>query len=121
MSFRKKVQNIRPSWRAIVLLWREEYSFRILALSAVGTLLASYILRISRFELLVVILTIGAMLATEALNTAIEEICDHVTPEQHHRIAKIKDVASGAAFMMWCAALVIGLIIFVPYLIHRLW
>lgn len=117
MSFRKKAQNIRPSVRAILILWREEFSFRILALCAIATLVFSFILQISRAEFLIVILTIGAMLAIEALNTAIEEICDHVTPEEHAHIGKIKDIASGAAFIMWCAALIAGLVIFVPYVL----
>src|SRR3989338_8363962 len=113
MSFRKKVQNVRPSVRAILLLWREEFSFRILTLCAIATLILSFLLQISRTDFLLVVLTIGAMLSVEALNTAIEEICDHVTPEQHARIGKIKDIGSGAAFIMWCAALIVGLIIFV--------
>ena len=117
MSFRRKIQNVRPSVRAILILLREEFSFRVLAISAVATLLLAYILQISRTELLFVILTIGGMLSVEALNTAIEEVCDHVTPEEHARIGKIKDIGSGAAFIMWCAALIVGLIIFVPYLV----
>lgn len=117
MSFRKKAQNVRPSVRAIFMLLREEFSFKILTISAIATLILSFILKISQTELLFVILTIGGMLSVEALNTAIEEICDHVTPEEHERIGKIKDIASGAAFIMWCAALVVGLIIFVPYIL----
>jgi diacylglycerol kinase len=120
MSFKKKIQNIRPSWRAIVFLWREEFSFKILVLCGFATVALSFVLQISRIEFLIVVLTIGAMLAVEALNTAIEEICDHVTPEEHARIGKIKDIASGAAFLMCSAALVIGLIIFTPYLLHLL-
>ena len=118
MSFRKKVQNVRPSVRAILLLWREEFSFRILTLCAIATLILSFLLQISRTDFLLVVLTIGAMLSVEALNTAIEEICDHVTPEQHARIGKIKDIASGAAFIMWCAALLAGLTIFTPYVLR---
>lgn len=120
MSFRRKMQNIRPSWRAILFLWREELSFKILVLCGFATIALSFILQISRIEFLIVVLTSGAMLSIEALNTAIEEVCDHVTPEQHQTIGKIKDIASGAAFIMCCAALVIGLIIFTPYILRLL-
>ena len=120
MSFRRKIQNIRPSWNAILLLWQEEFSFRVLVVCAAVTVAASYVLEISRMEFLIVILTIGGILAIEALNTGIEEICDHVTPEQHATIAKIKDIGSGAVFIMYCAAAIIGLVIFIPYFIALL-
>lgn len=120
MSLKKKLQNVRPSIRALIILWQEEFSFRILTISALLTLLLSYLFHISRTEFLFVVLTIGGMLSIEALNTAIEEICDHVTPEEHARIGKIKDIASGAAFIMWCAALVVGVVIFAPYILALL-
>ncbi len=117
MSFRKKAQNIRPSLRAILILWQEEFSFKVLALCGMVTLLLSYLLHISRFEFIIVILTVGVVLAVEALNTAIEELCDHVTPEEHFRIGKIKDIGSGASLLVLTAALIIGLIIFIPHLL----
>lgn len=120
MSFKKKLQNVRPSWRAIRHLWREEFSFRILALCGIATVIGSFLLGISKIEFLIVMLTIGAMLSVEALNTGIEELCDHVTPEEHFHIRTIKDIGSGAALLMWFAALVIGLIIFLPRMLALL-
>lgn len=58
---------------------------------------------------------IGALLvvlAVEFLNTAIEKLADHVTPEQHIDIGRIKDFGSAAVFcglcltgLTWLAAL----------------
>ncbi|MDO8514039.1 MAG: diacylglycerol kinase family protein [bacterium] len=118
MSFRKKIQNIRPSWLAIVTLWREEFSFRVQTVTAVVILALSYALQISTTEFLIVLLTIGAVLAVEALNTAIEELCDHVTPEEHPSIGKVKDLGSGAALLMGITATIIGLVIFIPYIVR---
>jgi diacylglycerol kinase (ATP) len=57
---------------------------------------------------------IGALLvvlAVEFLNTAIEKLADHVTPERHRDIGRIKDWGSSAVFcalaltgMVWLAA-----------------
>jgi diacylglycerol kinase (ATP) len=60
---------------------------------------------------------IGALLvvlAVEFLNTAIEKLADHVTPEQHRDIGRIKDWGSSAVFcalaltgLVWLAALAV--------------
>jgi diacylglycerol kinase (ATP) len=115
-ALREKLKNIRPSWRAIQTLWHDEYSFRALAVCGAATLLLSWALRISLFEFVIVVLTIGAVLAVEALNTALEELCDHVTPEEHPHIGKVKDLGSGAALLAIAAAFIVGLIIFIPHL-----
>jgi diacylglycerol kinase (ATP) len=54
------------------------------------------------------------VLAVEFLNTAIEKLSDHVTPEQHHDIGRIKDFGSSAVFcalalagLVWLAALAV--------------
>jgi diacylglycerol kinase (ATP) len=47
------------------------------------------------------------LLAVEFLNTAIEKLADHVTPELNHEIRRIKDFGSAAVF---CALCLTGLI-----------
>ena len=52
------------------------------------------------------------VLAVEFLNTAIEKLADHVTPERHRDIGRIKDWGSSAVFcalglagLVWIAAI----------------
>jgi diacylglycerol kinase (ATP) len=50
---------------------------------------------------------VGALLivlAVEFLNTAIEKLSDHVTPEHHIAIGRIKDFGSAAVFCGLCLA-----------------
>jgi diacylglycerol kinase (ATP) len=54
------------------------------------------------------------LLAIEFLNTGIEKLADHVTPEQHDEIRRIKDFGSAAVFcglcltaLVWFAALAV--------------
>lgn len=51
------------------------------------------------------------LLAVELLNTGLEKICDHVTPETHPHIKFVKDVGSAAVMvtalavaLVWVAA-----------------
>jgi diacylglycerol kinase (ATP) len=52
------------------------------------------------------------IMAVELLNTCVEKLCDHVTPELHPQIKVVKDMGSSAVFctlviagMVWLAAL----------------
>jgi diacylglycerol kinase (ATP) len=45
-----------------------------------------------------------ALLAIELLNTAIEKLADHVTPEHNAEIGRIKDFGSAAVFCALCFA-----------------
>lgn len=42
------------------------------------------------------------LLAVELLNTGLEKLSDHVTPERHPQIGLVKDLGSAAVFMMLC-------------------
>ena len=57
------------------------------------------------------------VLAIELLNTAIEKLCDHTTPEHHPVIGAVKDLGSAAvfcslilAFLVWGAAIASALL-----------
>src|SRR5262245_8534281 len=113
---RRKLRNLRPSWRAIIFLWNEEFSFRFQATFGLFVVVASLLLHISKVEFLIVLLMIGTVFAVEALNTAIEELCDHVTPEEHPHIGKVKDLGSGASLLICIAAIIVGSVIFIPHL-----
>jgi diacylglycerol kinase len=53
---------------------------------------------------------------TEMLNTAIEFLCDHVSPEIHPAIKKVKDLAAAAVLFAAIAAVCIGCVVFWKYI-----
>ncbi len=73
---------------------------------------------LSTGEWAVLAVVIGGVWITEALNTAIERLCDHVTPERHPEIGRIKDVAAGAVLLAAITAVVTGLLVFIPRFIE---
>jgi diacylglycerol kinase (ATP) len=97
----------RNSMRGLRLAAKSERAVRqelmILVLAVPGAVLLSQ-------EIWVRVALIGTVLATltvELLNTALEKLCDHVTPQHHPMIGAIKDMGSAAVL---CALLFSGLI-----------
>ncbi len=98
-------------------LWREEKNIK-LELGAAGlALLLSYYLHISRLEFTIIVFVIFFVLAVEALNTALEEICDKFHPEEDPHIAKIKDLAAAAVLLTVIGSVAVALLVFIPYLV----
>jgi len=113
----KKIHNVRYALNGIKIAWREEFSFKVQTVATVLALLFGWFFGISRTEWLVVILVMGFVLAAEAFNTALEELCDKFKSDPDPHIAKIKDLAAAAVFVASITALVVGFIIYTPYLL----
>ena len=54
----------------------------------------------------------------EAMNTAFEYVCDVVSPEFHTSVEKAKDIAAGAVLICSIGAVIMGGLIFWPYVIR---
>lgn len=78
------------------------------------TVVLGFILKLSNWEWVAVILSCGLVLGAEAVNTAIEYLANYCTTEKNEQIRKVKDIAAGAVLICAIAALAVGLIIFIP-------
>ncbi len=118
MELRKKIHNVRYALSGIRIAWEEELSFKIQAGAMVLALLLGWFFSLSPIEWTMIVLAIGFVLAAEAFNTALEELCDkfHTDPDPH--IGKIKDLSAAAVFIASLASVVVGAIIFLPYLLE---
>lgn len=71
-------------------------------------------LKLGTVPVSILILTIGAVLAGETINTTVESIVDLLSPEYHDRAKIAKDVSAGAVLILSLAAIAIGLLILGP-------
>lgn len=95
-------------------LFRSEHNAWIHAALAVGAVILGFILNISASEWIAVIILIGAVLALEAVNSAVEALADKISPQFDPLIGKAKDLAAAAVLFMAVATAVVATIIFIP-------
>lgn len=81
---------------------------------ALAVIVAGFGLNISRTEWAILLLTIGAVFAAEAANTAVESVVDLVSPDHHDLARRAKDCAAGAVLVMAIAAVAVGLLVLGP-------
>ncbi len=73
-------------------------------------------LQLDTYDWLWLVVAVTLVWASELLNTAIETLCDVVSPELHEGIKQAKDVAAGAVLICAIGATIIGAMIFSPRL-----
>ena len=104
----------------IVLLVRSEWNARFHLVATIAAIAAGFYFDITHLEWISIFLAMGMVWAAEALNTAIEWLCDRVESGCDERIRKAKDVAAGGVLCAAMAAAAVGLMIFAPRVLHWL-
>ena len=97
-----------------------EPNARIHLAAAAGVVLAGLWLEVSRLEWCWLVAAIAAVLAAEALNTALESLADATHPDPHPGVGRAKDAAAGAVLLVAIAAAMIGLLVLGPHLLARI-
>ena len=113
---KRKAASIGFALKGLRIGFREESNFQIQLVLGALALLLGWHYRISMTEWLFVVGASGLVLTAELFNTALEELCDMLRDAHDPHVEKIKDLSAGAVLVASAAALVIGLIIFVPKL-----
>ena len=91
-----------------------ERSIRILYLAVICTTTTGLLLKISISEWCVILIMFVIVISFEMVNTAMEIMVDMISPELNENAGKIKDIAAGAVLISAIAAVIVGVMIFVP-------
>jgi len=98
---------------------QKERNMRFHLISSLIVLGLSFYFSISKIEWLFILFTIGGMFALELMNTAIERVVDLVTAEYHPLAKQAKDIAAGAVLVYAFLAVIVGIIIYLPYVLKQ--
>ncbi|WHY76168.1 diacylglycerol kinase family protein [Neobacillus sp. WH10] len=112
------ISSFSFAFSGILLALRTERNMRIHFISSIFVLLVSFYFSITKIEWVFILFAIGGMFALELLNTAIERVVDLVTAEYHPLAKQAKDLAAGAVLIYAALSVVIGIVIFLPYVLN---
>jgi diacylglycerol kinase len=112
-------RSFQVAFEGLWVLLKEGRNFRIQLAFAVLAVVAGFFFAITAIEWIVILLLIGNVLAAEAVNTCLEELCDLYTTATHPRMKRIKDMAAGMVLLLAIVSVTVGAIIFLPYLLSR--
>ena len=96
--------------------WHHEQNFRLQIYVAVAVLLISAFFQLSILRWIIIIMLITMVLVLELLNTFFEKMIDVIQPRIHEYAAIMKDVLAASVLIASVGALVVGIMVFWPYL-----
>lgn len=113
---KQRVLSFKYAFEGIATAFKDQPNLKFQTCVAALVLALAYYFNISKTDWLIIILVIGFVLILELTNTAIEEIVDSFTDQVHPAAKKAKDVAAAAVLVASITAILIGLMIFLPYI-----
>lgn len=113
-SINKRLKSFSFAFNGLKILFKEEHNSRIHFTVTLFVLIAGWIFSISMFDWIAIVLSIGIVISTELINSAIENLSDFVSPERNVLIKKVKDLAAASVLISAISSVVIGLIVFIP-------
>lgn len=112
LSFKYAFQGVKWVFLTQPNIWMHF----IAALLAIGL---GFYLQISRLDWIIIITCIIMVFAAEFCNTALEWLVDGLYKTQHDDAGKIKDVAAAVVLVIAIGVVIIGTLVFIPYIKTR--
>src|SRR3989344_6810335 len=114
---RNRINSFKFALSGLLHTFSTQANFQIQLFIGLVALLGAIYFQFSRFEWLILIITIALVLTAEILNTVVEVVVDLAVKEKLLPDAKIaKDVSAAAVLLMSIFSVVVGLILFLPHL-----
>lgn len=106
------IAAFRNSCAGLVFAVRTERAVRQEAIALILAVPAALVIGQTMWTKIAMIGVVLLLIAVELLNTCIEKLCDHVTPDIHPQIKIVKDMGSAAVLaalvltaLVWLAAI----------------
>lgn len=110
-----RIKSFSHAFRGIGIALSSEHNLWVHFLAMIAAIFLGLWFEITRMEWIAVFFAIGLVLSAELLNSAIESLGDAISEEHNDHIGRAKDMAAGGVLITAITALVIGVVVFLPY------
>ncbi|QGT99983.1 Diacylglycerol kinase [Candidatus Syntrophocurvum alkaliphilum] len=117
MGKRSLKQRFSDAFSGLLYTIVSQRNMKIHLLVAIVVVFFALFLGVSKIEWGILILTIFIVLIAETINTSLEKTVDLITNKYHPLAGLVKNIAAGAVLLAAINAVIIGFIIFIPYIL----
>jgi|SRR5690554_6854894 len=105
------------AFRGLYNVLRTERNFKIQLLAFLLVVVLGFVFQITIDDWIALLLVSGIVLSLEIVNSAIERLCDLYSTKENKQIKLIKDISAGAVLLAALFAIIVGVLVFYPYLV----
>ncbi|MCK4539693.1 diacylglycerol kinase family protein [Candidatus Parcubacteria bacterium] len=116
INLKRLIKSFKYAFKGLYKTFREEQNLKIQSIAACLVVILAVYFNITRTEWMFLVFVIGLVILMEIANSAIERVTDVLKPRIHDYVKEIKDIAAAGVMVASLIALVIGIIIFWPYI-----
>ncbi len=113
---KKRLKSFVYAFRGLNYVVKSQHNMWIHLCAAVAAVAAAAAFHITKQDWLWLIMAIIIVFLAEIFNTAFEFLCDVVSEKFNPAVEKAKDIAAAAVLVAAGGAIIIGVMIFWPYL-----
>ena len=111
-------QSLGFAINGIKIATKYNKNIRIHLVIAIIVLVCSIILQMQLVEMAVIAMMVLLVISAELINTAIEEVIDLVTKDYREEARIAKDVSAGMVLIVSTGSVLVGFLIFTPYVLN---
>ena len=108
-NFREALKN---AIKGLIYGIKTQRNMKIQLIITILVIIVAIIFKVSKIELLFLVLTIFILLVAEMINTSIEEVVNLYTEKFHDKAKFAKDIAAGAVLLASINSIIVAIIIF---------
>lgn len=117
---RSALASFKAAVFGLTFAFRNQPNLQRGLLFALLALILSFVFHLSRFEFSLIVGSIFIFFIAEMVNTSLEAVVDLVTEEKREKAKMAKDIASGMVLLTAIGTIVVGILVFTPYIIDLL-
>lgn len=110
------IASFKYAITGIITAFKSERNLKVHTLITIIVVIMGFVFDIKPGEWIACVTIIALVISAELFNTALEEMVNLLSPEIRDSAKKAKDISAGAVFILAVASVIIGIIIFLPYL-----
>lgn len=120
VNFKRLLLSFKYAFKGLNKVFWEEQNFRVHIFMAVLALILAVYFNIEVWQFIILIIIIALVLTMEIINSIVERLIDLLKPRIHQYVQDIKDMTAAAVFIGALTAAIVGLLIFLPYILAAL-
>lgn len=110
------ISSFKTAWKAFRNVLLKEASFKYMLVIALLVTILMFYFPLGRVERLSILLIIILVLLLDLINSCLERVLDYIQPKYDIKVKEIKDLLSAIVLIGCIGAVIIGLVVFWPYI-----